>query len=84
MGMEGLELSHVTPGAVDVSFSVVVAAALTPAVLVATIAPPAITATTPTVVMRVMSRECLDGRGASIADPSCAAVRHVQGLDPDT
>jgi hypothetical protein len=84
MGAEGLLLSHEAPAAEVVRDSVVVAAPLTPATLVATIAPPAITATTPTVVMRVMSRECLDGRGASIADPTSAAVRHVQGLDPDT
>jgi hypothetical protein len=64
--MEGFELSHVTPGAVDVSFSTVVAAALTSATVVATNAPPVITATTPTVVMSVISRERRSGPGVAI------------------
>ena len=56
-GAVGTELLHVTPAAVEVSFSVgAVAALLTPTTFAATMVPPAITATTPNVVISVITR----------------------------
>src|ERR1700681_1652006 len=77
-GMEGFELSHVAPGAVVVSVSVVtVAAPLTSTTLIVTKAPPAVTAATPRVDSSVISREPLD-RG----EPSAAMGRPLSRLPP--
>jgi hypothetical protein len=83
MGADGLLSLHDAPAAVVVRDSVVVAAALMPPTLVATIAPPAITATTPTVVRTVISRECRNGRGAAMGEslPLCGPATRRRTLD---
>ncbi len=74
MGMEGFELSHVTPGAVDVSFSVVVA----PDALVAfvtTSTPPPTTAKMPMAINCGTKRRRPLAKNPSLPLPASFALR---------